>query len=102
MLDQISRGMPPMLWLTELKQKGDEVVIDGRCTSLTALSDFVANLEASGFFKKSIEIVSSQTEKTPGGELVQLSIKAQFQPPTDARPNAAGDVPASAVRQVAR
>ena len=34
MLDQISRALPPMLWLTELKQSltGDDVVIDGRCT----------------------------------------------------------------------
>src|SRR5205814_4034703 len=51
MLDQISRALPPMLWLTELKQTGGDVVIDGRCTTLTGISDFVANLEASGFFK---------------------------------------------------
>src|SRR5215467_208 len=50
MLDQISRALPPMLWLTELKQAGDSVVIDGRCTALTSLSDFVGNLEASGYF----------------------------------------------------
>ena len=83
MLDEISRALPPMLWLTELKQTGDSVVIDGRCTGLTRLSDFVANLEASGYFQKSIEIVSSQTEtSTPSqAELVKFSIKAQFQKP---------------------
>ena len=64
MLDQISRALPPMLWLTELKQTpvANEVVIDGRCTTLTGLSDFVGNLEASGYFKRSVEIVSSTTE----------------------------------------
>jgi len=83
MLDQISRALPPMLWLTQLKQTDDAVVIDGRCTALTGLSDFVANLEASGYFRKSIEIVSSQTEALPAppGELVRFSIKAQFQQP---------------------
>ena len=47
------------------------------------MSDFVANLEASGYFKKSIEIVSSTTEALaqPPGELVKFTIKAQFQPP---------------------
>ncbi len=30
MLDQISRALPQMLWLTELKQAGGDVVIDGR------------------------------------------------------------------------
>ena len=32
MLDQISLALPPMLWLTELKQTDNVVVIDGRCT----------------------------------------------------------------------
>jgi len=83
MLDQISRALPPMLWLTELKQTGTDVVVDGRCTSLTSLSDFVANLEATGYFKRSIEIVSSQTEPvtTPPGETVKFSVKAFFQQP---------------------
>ena len=83
MLDQISRAMPGMLWLTELKQVGPDVVIDGRCTTLTGLSDFVANLEATGYFKKSVEIVSSQTEVTPQaiGELIKFSVKAQFVQP---------------------
>ena len=83
MLDQISRALPPMLWLTEMKQVGRDVVIEGRCTTLTALSDFVANLEASGYFKRSVEIVSTQTETIgqPPGELIKFSVKAQFQPP---------------------
>src|SRR5262249_52153245 len=62
MLDQISKALPPMLWLTELKQVGADTVIDGKCTTLTGLSDFAANLEATGYFKRSVEIVSTQTE----------------------------------------
>ena len=87
MLDQISRSLPSMLWLTQLKQTGNDVVIDGHCTSLTDLSDFVANLESSGYFERSIEIVSTTTEALPQppGELIKFSIKAQFQQPGDAR-----------------
>jgi type IV pilus assembly protein PilN len=83
MLDQISRAIPPMLWLTELKQVEDSVVIDGRCLAVTSLTDFVSNLEASGYFKRSVDIVSSQTETspTPPGELIKFSIKARFQQP---------------------
>jgi type IV pilus assembly protein PilN len=81
MLDQISLALPPMVWLTELKQTDDGVVIDGRCTTVTSLTDFVSNLEASGYFKRSIDILSSQTETqtTPPEELIRFSIKAQFQ-----------------------
>jgi len=91
MLDQISRALPPMLWLTELKQTGAEIVIDGKCTSPIGVSDFVANLEASGYFKKSIDIVStsSETMPQPPGELIKFSIKAVFQQPGDAKAPAA-------------
>ena len=81
MLDQVSRALPPMLWLTELKQTGNDIVMDGRCMVLTSLSDFVSNLEASGYFKKSVEIVNSQAEpSSAAGNLIKFSIKAQFQP----------------------
>ena len=94
MLDQISRALPPMLWLTELKQSatGSEVVVDGRSTTLTGLSDFVVNLEASGYFKRSIEIVSTTSEPaTPtSAELIKFSIKAIFQPPGEKPPVVAG------------
>jgi type IV pilus assembly protein PilN len=84
LLDQISRAMPPMLWLTELKQTDktpNEVVIDGRSTTLTGVSDFVKNLEESGYFKRSIDIVSSTTESIPQppGELIKFQLRAQFQ-----------------------
>lgn len=85
MLDQISRALPPMLWLTDLKQTagGSDVVIAGRATTMTGLSDFVSNLEASGYFKRSIEIVSSITEPmaAPPGEVIKFEIKAIFQTP---------------------
>jgi type IV pilus assembly protein PilN len=83
MLDEISRSLPPMLWLTGLKQDAESITIDGRCTTLTGLSDFVANLEATGYFKKSVEIVSSQTEvmTAPPGDVVKFSVKGVFVPP---------------------
>lgn len=88
MLDQISRALPPMLWLTELKQSAADVTIDGKCVSNISLSDFVANLEASGYFRKGIELISSATEPIPQppGELVKFTLKATFQQPGDATP----------------
>jgi type IV pilus assembly protein PilN len=89
MLDQISRSLPSMLWFTDLKQTGDAfVTIEGRSTTLTGLSEFVGNLEASGYFKRSVEIVSTTTEslQQPPGELIRFVIKAEFQPPATAAP----------------
>ena len=83
MLDEISRSLPDMLWLTEVKQQGADLTITGRCTSLTALSDFVDNLKLGGYFKP-VEILDSQVEGTPpagGSALTRFSIKATFVTP---------------------
>jgi type IV pilus assembly protein PilN len=92
MLDQISRALPQMLWLTELKQSGSDVIVDGRCTTLTGLSEFVSNLEASGYFKRSIEIVDTKTDVTgtPPSEIIRFTIKAAFQQPGEPAKPAAG------------
>ncbi len=83
MLDELSRSLPDMLWLTEMEQKGAELTIDGRCSALTSLSDFVTNLEQSGWFKRPVEIVDSQVERASGVDvdLIRFTIKAQFAPP---------------------
>lgn len=87
MLDQISNALPASLWLTEMKQTAtpNEVLIDGRSLSLTGLSDFVANLERSGYFQRGIEIVNSATDVTggPETEVVKFQIKALFKVPGD-------------------
>lgn len=82
LLDEVSRSLPDRLWLTEFRQEGADLTLDGRATSLTALSDFVANLEASRYFRRPVEILDSQVERQNDIELVRFSIKAQFAPPS--------------------
>jgi len=103
MLDQISRALPPMLWLTELKQTNDDVEINGRCTNQTGVAEFISNLEASGYFKRSIDIVSTTAEPSPqaGGELIKFTLKAVFQQPDAAKAApAAPGAPAAAAPKV--
>jgi type IV pilus assembly protein PilN len=81
MIDQISRALPEMTWLTNLTQKDFTLTIQGRCLSLTSLSDFVGNLEASRFFARPVEIIDSAVVpgdgKTP--DLIQFTIRGTFQ-----------------------
>jgi type IV pilus assembly protein PilN len=99
MIDELSKAMPEMLWLTELKQDGGDLTIEGRCTTLTALSDFVGNLERSGYFRRPVEILDSQVESAsaPAGELIGFTLKATF-----AMPGTEPVPPASAVRSARR
>jgi type IV pilus assembly protein PilN len=95
LLDQVSRALPPMLWLTNMRQKDNDITIEGRSTTLTGVSEFVNNLEATGYFKKSIEIVSTQTETLAGpiGQLERFQLKAIFQQPGEAEKPAAAAAP---------
>lgn len=78
LLDQVSRSLPERLWLTELKQVGADVTIDGRTTTLTSLSDFIGNLEGSGAFTRPVEILNSEVEKANDTDIVRFQVKATF------------------------
>ena len=82
MLDQVSAALPDGLWLSELRQETNQVVVQGRATSLTALSDFVANLELSGHFTPPVEIIDGQMEETQQGEVVRFELRATFGAPS--------------------
>jgi type IV pilus assembly protein PilN len=75
LLDEISRALPDRLWLVTLGQRENTFTIEGRTTSLTGISDFVSNLEASAWFH-GVEILDSQLDQTPQGDLVRFTIRA--------------------------
>jgi type IV pilus assembly protein PilN len=83
MIDQLSRALPDMTWMTSLKQDGYQVTIEGRCLTLTSLSDFVGNLEASRYFQRPVEILDSKVvngdELKGVPDLIQFSIRGVFQ-----------------------
>ena len=82
LLDGVSRAIPDRLWLTELTQKGDEITLVGMTTSLTGVSDLVANLESSQWFKRPVDIIDSEMSSDPKtGDLVKFSVKATFNNP---------------------
>jgi len=103
MLDQVSRSLPTMMWLTTLKQDKDQdtILIDGKSTTQTGVSDFVNNLEGSGYFKKSVDIVSSQADAATANapEIVKFQLKAMFQTPGDAAAAAAAPVKTPAAKK---
>ncbi|HEY6506466.1 MAG TPA: PilN domain-containing protein [Vicinamibacterales bacterium] len=85
LLDHISRSLPDMLWLTELNQDGGAVTLQGRSTTLIALSDFVGNLGSNALLQKPIEIVNSQVEPGEAGkngqptpDLISFTVRAQL------------------------
>ena len=79
LLDQISKALPEAMWLTDLRQAADDITLEGRCTSLNSLSDFVSALEASELFERPVEIIDSRVEAatTSTPELIRFSVRAR-------------------------
>src|SRR5688572_22264975 len=81
MIDQLSKALPDMTWLTRMQQDGYTLQIEGRCLTLTSLSDFIGNLEASRYFIRPVEIIESVVEPgdKEGPELIKFTIRGTFQ-----------------------
>jgi type IV pilus assembly protein PilN len=79
LLDQISKALPEAMWLTDLRQAANDITLEGRCTSLNSLSDFVSALEASDLFERPVEIIDSRVEAatTSTPELIRFSVRAR-------------------------
>jgi type IV pilus assembly protein PilN len=95
LLDEISKSLPERLWLSDLTQAGPDFTISGMTDSHTAVSDFVANLEGTKWFRKPVEIVDSQVQSdVKAGDLIKFQIKAQFVDPSAPPPPPAAAKPA--------
>jgi type IV pilus assembly protein PilN len=86
LLDHVSRSIPDALWLTSFEGSGATVTIEGRSTTLIALSDFVGNLGTSSLIKKPIEIVNSLVEPASGPaagspDVIRFAVKATLADP---------------------
>jgi type IV pilus assembly protein PilN len=82
MIDQVSRALPDMTWLTSIQQSSYTLTLQGRCLTLTSLSDFIGNLEASRYFIRPVEIIESSVipgDSNGGPELIQFTIRGTFQ-----------------------
>jgi type IV pilus assembly protein PilN len=97
LLDEISKSIPERLWLSELTQTGADFTMSGMTDSLTGVTDFVANLESTKWFRKPVEILDSQVQTDAKvGDLIRFQVKAQFvdpsapPPPPPAKPAGKG------------
>jgi type IV pilus assembly protein PilN len=91
MLDEISKSLPDFVWLTSMDQAGNKITFAGESNGLTAVADFISNLQRSGWFPK-VDLVSTQE----ANNVIQFQLTADFQPqaPPAAAPAAGTPAPA--------
>jgi type IV pilus assembly protein PilN len=53
-MDEISRALPELVWLTKVTLKGNEVQIAGDAMDENAVANYISNLDASPFFEEPV------------------------------------------------
>ncbi len=79
LLDAVLDTLPKDLWLTRMEEKGTQLRFGGTSYSPTALSDFMANLKATGKFKD-VDIVDAKQDLTKSPRLITFEVVTRFEP----------------------
>ena len=79
LLDAVLDTLPKDLWLTRMEEKGAQLRFGGTTYSAAALSDFMANLNASGKFKD-VDIVDAKQDLTKSPRLITFEVVTRFEP----------------------
>jgi type IV pilus assembly protein PilN len=92
MLDEISKALPDLVWLTSLDQSGMTVRLVGEASGFIGVADFITNLQRSGWFPN-VELV----EANEAERIYRFTLTAQFKPQPEPGAEAApGAAPAAA------
>lgn len=86
-LDEISKQIPPRVWLTEVSFSRQQVQIRGRATDNNMIADYTFNLETSPYFTN-VDLKSTTRRQARGNEYFDFSLSVMYivpqppQPPT--------------------
>jgi len=78
LLDAVPDTLPRGLWLTRMEEKGQQLRFAGTTYSSTALSDFMANLKASGKFKE-VDLIESRQDLTKSPRTITFEVACRFE-----------------------
>jgi type IV pilus assembly protein PilN len=84
-MDEVSRALPDLVWLTELKLSGNNITLSGQAMDENAVANYYSNLDASPFFEE--PLVKNLARR---GEDFQFQLSAVFtyEPPEIKNANA--------------
>lgn len=54
LMDEISKALPDLVWLTEMQMQGDQVTLKGKTLSPNAVATYLENLKKSSYFAEPV------------------------------------------------
>jgi type IV pilus assembly protein PilN len=97
LMDEISKALPDLVWLSELTVSGDQVALKGRTLSPNAVATYLENLKKSPFFAEPVFRNLGREQGSQGIYTWEMSLtftNAQALSTATAPPGAAGEPPA--------
>jgi type IV pilus assembly protein PilN len=87
-LDEVSRGLPELVWLTQLKLSGNLLTLTGEAMDENAVANYYSNLDASPFFEE--PLVKNLTRRAEDFQFA-LSATFTYEPPEIQKASAPAD-----------
>jgi type IV pilus assembly protein PilN len=99
LMDEISKALPDLVWLSELTVSGDQVSLKGRTLSPNAVATYLENLKKSPFFAEPVFRNLGREQGSQGIYTWEMSLtftnaQALSVSPANAPPGATGESPA--------
>jgi type IV pilus assembly protein PilN len=74
-MDEVSKALPELVWLTKLTLKGNELLLDGNAMDENAVANFISNIDDSPYFE---EPELKNLARAGRGESYSFSLKVNF------------------------
>lgn len=74
-MDEVSKALPELVWLTKLTFKGNELLLDGNAMDENAVANYIANIDDSPYFE---EPELKNLARAGRGESYSFSLKVNF------------------------
>ncbi|MEN8223564.1 MAG: PilN domain-containing protein [Acidobacteriota bacterium] len=81
MMDQLSRALPEMVWLSNMKFNNNTVSLVGSALSNNLVADFINNLKSTNYFSN-IKFKDSIRKKKSGVDVFDFRLNCTFSDPT--------------------
>ncbi len=81
MMDQLSRALPEMVWLSNMKFNNRTLSLKGSALSNNLVADFINNLKSTNYFK-SIKFKDSVRKKKSGVDVFDFRLDCTFSDPS--------------------
>ncbi len=89
LMDEVSRALPDLVWLTDMTMQGDQLTMKGRTLSPNAVATYLENLKKSPYFAEPVFKNLGREAGPQGIYGWEMAVKFTFGRPAPGQPGAA-------------